>query len=631
MRASVQLAALIFPVIASAEVSKDTVLHSKHDLSVSSTATIHSSGEAQVCIFCHTPHSAQPNAPLWNHTQSAVSSYGLYTSTTLRSTITQPTSSDVSKLCLSCHDGTVALGDTVSDGLIPMVQGNNYTLPASAASNIYKGTGFGDDHPFAFVPASASEIQNPTLNDPVALDKAGKVQCITCHEPHNEFIDPTVGRFLVKSNAKSALCLTCHIKTGWTTASHQQPASTTDDSKYTSATGAHTGYTGVANNGCECCHRPHTPAVGQRLIKGVEENVCFQCHNGAVADSTKNIQAELQNKTYTHPVLTTPSVHDDAESPSSSSYRLPETSAGAPRHAECPDCHNPHAANATAASPPSVSGYQLLVKGVSSSGAWLTPASNQYEICFKCHGDSANKPQYFDTGNIGIGYGRNPKRQLDNGNGNRYSVRIEFTSMVAWHPVVQPRGLSTGLNGEVPSLRPYMITPTGSQLPGRTLSSSVQIYCTDCHNNSSGRNLGTSGGPVGVHGSNNVHLLERTYTYNIPPLSPGTTITPIPYSSTAYALCDKCHDIDNSILQNQSFKEHDKHVRGEGVSCAVCHDGHGANGGTTTNNDHLINFDLSIVAPSSSGILRYDDTGFHAGQCYLTCHGRDHNPETYKP
>ena len=45
----------------------------------------------------------------------------------------------------------------------------------------------------------------------------------------------------------------------------------------------------------------------------------------------------------------------------------------------------------------------------------------------------------------------------------------------------------------------------------------------------------------------------------------------------------------------------------------------------------LINFDLSIAGPSSSGQLEYVRTGPRPGLCYLTCHGVDRNPDRYGP
>jgi predicted CXXCH cytochrome family protein len=610
--------------------SKALIVNSRHDFSVTSGSATRSMTETTTCVFCHTPHAATPNVPLWNHTATTGSSPQVYTSTTLRSTLTQATINDASKLCLSCHDGTVALGDTVNNGLIPFVQGTDYKLPASAAANLDKGVGFADDHPFAFLPTTGAEIRTPPAGDPVRLDAAGKMQCASCHNPHNPNGDATVGKFLVKSNLRSALCLTCHTKAGWDAASHRQPASSVNDGRYGPVQGAHTGYTGVSSNACESCHRPHSPAVGQRLLKFLEEDTCFKCHNGSVADAGRNIQAEFQTKAYRHPVNTTPSAHDASEGPASASFRLPETSAGAARHAECADCHNPHAANATTAAPPAAAGYQNKVRGITSSGAAISAALYQYEVCLKCHGDSANKPQFNDVGTTGVGYGRNPRRLTDQANPNRYNVRFEFNSTVAWHPVLTPRGLPTGSGGEAPSLRAAPMGLNGQPIPGRTLSASSQIYCSDCHSNDTGRNTLTGTGPVGPHGSNVVHLLERNYSYNSPPAVPGGTMGRVSYSSNAYALCNKCHDISGSTLQDVSFKEHDRHIVDAGASCSVCHDAHGINGGNTTNNSHLINFDLSIVGPEpDTGRLKYERTGFRAGRCYLMCHGKEHSPREY--
>jgi predicted CXXCH cytochrome family protein len=613
--------------VVQSQTNKSSVLRTKHDFTMNSPSTIRSTNEDESCAFCHTPHNASPSEPLWNHTSSTNTSAALYTSTTMKAAVTPATSADSSKLCLACHDGTVALGDTVNNGVIPFVQGGNYQLPATSGSNLNGGTGYRDDHPFAFVPVTGTEIQNPAPGDQVKLDHNGKVQCTSCHDPHTD--DPSARKFLVKTNLRSELCLTCHTKTGWLSSTHRQPVSTVNDSRYTATQGSHTGYTGVSNNACESCHRPHTPLVGQRLVKFVEENTCYKCHNGTVAETARNIQTEFQNKTYRHPTPTTPSVHDASENPTTGLYRLPETSAGTARHSECADCHNSHASNAQTASPPAVNGNLLSVSGITTSGTGIASSPFEYQVCFKCHSDSANKPQFADTGNTGVGYGRNPKRQTDQANPSRYNTRIEFSSLVSWHPVSKSRGLSTGTNGDVPSLRTYIIGSNGQSMTNRPLSSTSVLYCVDCHNNDTGRNLGTGTAPVGPHGSNIAHLLERSMPYNTPPTTPGGSMGKVTYSTSAYALCNKCHDVSGSIMVDRSFKEHNKHISGAGTSCATCHDSHGVNGGTATNNKYLINFDLSIVGPSSSGILRYDSTGLKQGRCYLTCHGKNHNPEAY--
>jgi hypothetical protein len=84
-------------------------------------------------------------------------------------------------------------------------------------------------------------------------------------------------------------------------------------------------------------------------------------------------------------------------------------------------------------------------------------------------------------------------------------------------------------------------------------------------------------------------------------------------------------------LTRTSFAGHDKHIRGESASCSICHDPHGISStqGNSTNNSFLINFDRRFVTPSSSGVLRFDDLGAGRVRCYLTCHGKGHNPLSY--
>ncbi|MCB0284941.1 MAG: hypothetical protein KDF60_20340, partial [Calditrichaeota bacterium] len=66
------------------------------------------------------------------------------------------------------------------------------------------------------------------------------------------------------------------------------------------------------------------------------------------------------------------------------------------------------------------------------------------------------------------------------------------------------------------------------------------------------------------------------------------------------------------------------------IPCNQCHDPHGISSsqGTETNNTHLINFNTQIVQ-STSGGLEFVDDGIFAGRCYLRCHGKNHNPESY--
>jgi hypothetical protein len=101
-------------------------------------------------------------------------------------------------------------------------------------------------------------------------------------------------------------------------------------------------------------------------------------------------------------------------------------------------------------------------------------------------------------------------------------------------------------------------------------------------------------------------------------------------SEAAYALCYKCHS-RTSIINDESFKRHNRHLTRAAAPCSVCHDPHGisATQGNTTNNSSLINFDTRFVSPNASGLLRFESTGTGSGRCYLNCHGIEHNPLAY--
>jgi hypothetical protein len=88
-----------------------SVVTTVHNLSVTGPGTVKASSETEVCIFCHTPHNSKPAGPLWNR-EDPGATYVLYNSSTLQAVPGQPDGSSI--LCLSCHDGTIALGNVVS-------------------------------------------------------------------------------------------------------------------------------------------------------------------------------------------------------------------------------------------------------------------------------------------------------------------------------------------------------------------------------------------------------------------------------------------------------------------------------------------------------------------------------------
>jgi predicted CXXCH cytochrome family protein len=460
----------------------------------------------------------------------------------------------------------------VSSQAPPIAMQNNATTMPAGHSNL--GTDLSDDHPISFVYNNALVAANSELKDPanliskVRLDHDGQMQCTSCHDPH----DNQYGKFLVQDNTASALCLNCHVPNYWQDSDHR------NSNKNWSGLGVnpwpHTSAATVSANGCENCHAPHTAGTKPRLLNFAdEEQNCFSCHSGNVA--AKNIQAEF-NKFSSHPIFSTTGVHDPMEDP-----------INPPRHVECADCHNPHAAKTTTAVAPNASGALAGVKGVNLGGAVLNTVAREYELCFRCHADSLT---------------RGPARV--NRQFVQTNTRLEFGSgNQSYHPVE-----TVGQNPVVPSLVPPY---TASSL----------IYCTDCHNSDQGPNAGGMG-PNGPHGSIYVPLLERQFV-----LTDFQTETP-----GTYALCYKCHT-RNSILADQSFiaanssgqdRGHRFHIQDSQTSCATCHDSHGV-----ATAKHLINFNPDYVTPSSNGRLEYVSSGPGSGNCSLTCHGKDHNATAY--
>src|ERR1019366_9944002 len=82
-----------------------------HDLNHVLGANSVSSGE--VCKPCHTPHAAPyaGGSLLWNHDVDMAKSYTMYTvvNPTNNSQSASPVLDTTSRLCLSCHDGAIAI------------------------------------------------------------------------------------------------------------------------------------------------------------------------------------------------------------------------------------------------------------------------------------------------------------------------------------------------------------------------------------------------------------------------------------------------------------------------------------------------------------------------------------------
>jgi predicted CXXCH cytochrome family protein len=432
-------------------VSAQSIVNTVHNLSVTGPGSVKATSEQEICIFCHVPHNSRPDRPLWNRSDPGLT-FTLYNSSTTHAVLGQPDGASI--LCLSCHDGTIALGSVISRST-PIVMAGGITTMPSGTSNFTKD--LSNDHPLSFIYNSALAAANGQLKDPATLTgqvrlENGKLQCTSCHDPH----DNVNTNFLVASTQSSGLCMNCHQMNFWTGASHMSSSKTWNGSP--PDPWFHTPYTTVAQNGCENCHNPHSAGGKLRLMDFLpEENNCNDCHNGNVA--SKNILAQT-TKTYRHNMANYNGIHDPTEN-----------ALVAVNHVECVDCHNAHASNTSTATAPNVNGSNIQVKGINQSGNPVNPALYEYEICYRCHTSTPGMA----TSQI--------NRQISQNN-----VRLEFaTTNPSYHAVV-----GAGINPNVPSL----IAPW---------TTTSKMYCSDCHASDG------TGAPAGPHGSIYPHILKLQY------------------------------------------------------------------------------------------------------------------------
>ena len=600
-------------------VQSDTL--GKHNLTVASGSSV--TVQASLgCTFCHAPHSGLGGAtPLWNQSLSG-QTYTPYTSTTYKQQgNAQPILGKSSSLCLSCHDGTVGIGQTAAYGKIP-VNGSMNNMDVLGAN-------LSGSHPFSLVlpikdapDQVASLAASGTTADATGAVKlvGGNVECTSCHSPHAQAIDPIAQNFLVRDSSNGQMCLACHdpnrITTGvgnplsgWTGSIH---ATATNQVASTAHVGS---YQTVAANACTSCHMEHSGGSSARLLRpatpatpGVDENTqdCITCHaaSGNMSPVAPNVYAEFGK--IGHPFPLAGNIHDAAEPAVLHNNR----------HATCVDCHSAHASNqlVTFTAPPAVRPPQAGVVGVSANdGATVvTPALNAYENCLRCHGTSIGKQALLKFGYL-------PTRLAFSGDPLNLVPQLSPTA-ISSHPITHDRNSVF----PQPSLLPFMLNENGL-VSARPVG--PRVFCTDCHNSDDNREFGGIGAN-GPHGSTYPHILERNYQMS-QATTPGSTVTnifPSPDLSVQgpYAMCGKCHDL-SLILANTSWAQHNRHVSQDGFSCSVCHTAHGVGVSSTgITGERLVNFDINVVGQNGVAAISYNRG---TNTCTLTCHNAVHNAD----
>lgn len=302
---------------------------------------VKATSESQICVFCHTPHGANQSiaTPLWNRSLSTAT-YVPYMSASMDATATQP--SGDSKLCLSCHDGTLAIGtvgvlNSQGNSLISMSGTNGGLMPNGQGANTgftrNIGINLNNDHPISFPYNTAlggstgadGELRSPPVvvvgktivgnssigQKPTFPLQNDQLQCTTCHDPHLrdtnaanpplkflrgnrlQKVQPLGGEY---SQSNDIMCLACHDMAGlsWSNSSHANEL-VADETYIDSASILREFPIGTAvwQASCLNCHDAHTVEGSRRLVRegttdlstpkrggsSAIEQSCYQCHN----------------------------------------------------------------------------------------------------------------------------------------------------------------------------------------------------------------------------------------------------------------------------------------------------------------------------------------------------------------
>ncbi len=348
----------------------------KHNLSVTGPGPVRATTETQICVFCHTPHSAEsiPGAPLWNRKLSGAT-YTPYTSSSIEANAAELANGPggSSKLCLSCHDGTLAIGNvnvlggqrSVSIQMSGITAGGQMPEGHGAQTGFTRNLGVDltNDHPISFtydarLADADGELRVPDGQNvgtrlagvspkPKLPLENGQLQCASCHDPHLTENDPAKGlaKFLranrfqdappaggVFSQTADIICLACHDKAGqaWAFSAHANPL--VADEIYQPEAAALREFPAnipVWKAACLNCHDTHTVQGSRRLLRegttslanpksggdSAIEETCYLCHSSPAENVLTATAAVPDIKTDFRlprhmPIELQPEVHD---------------------------------------------------------------------------------------------------------------------------------------------------------------------------------------------------------------------------------------------------------------------------------------------------------------------------------
>lgn len=210
-------------VILVADVAPADIARTKHNLSASGPGAIRATDEQRICKFCHTSHTGRKQTPLWNRRDSG-RVYIKYWSPTLDAYGPggAPPVRGSSRLCLSCHDGTIALGEILQGGRISMRPGAERITESSGSGHGLVGGDLSGSHPIAFritpdliARNNAKDMRLKSLavmhaDSDVKLDREDRIQCTTCHDPHDDKHHASSGVPFYRKATWDGVCIVCH-------------------------------------------------------------------------------------------------------------------------------------------------------------------------------------------------------------------------------------------------------------------------------------------------------------------------------------------------------------------------------------------------------------------------------------
>jgi predicted CXXCH cytochrome family protein len=413
---------------------------------------------------------------------------------------------------------------------------------------------------------------------------------------------------------------------------------------------------GMAADQCAFCHRSHTASGPSSLLVSdlPQSSLCFQCHDSAGLGANTRVEAQYTDPLvpanspatgayYRHDALATGSGHTLAQDN--------EFGGLSNRHDECGDCHNPHTATGTSSAQTAdgwtAPGALTVVSGVSVTNGPANSApiytfldgsaakiTLEYQLCLKCHSGwtqlTAKDPLHPSW------WAEDKGVELNPANGS-------------YHPIEAPgNNATTAMANSLAGTSPYKLW---------SFTTGSTVRCANCHGDYRKFNTVTppaAGSDLAPHANRYRGNLMQNYRDR--DLKPFIE----PYLSGDFALCYQCHaeapftDGSGNIRGDTNYRLHGLHLtgirnqgsldgdidtpdagRGDAI-CAECHfrihstafAGDFRTSPPQTGTDAgLVNFAPNVT--QNVGGVEWIRTGTQTGTCTLTCHGFNHEEQSY--